>query len=59
MQSTTRAPEDFHLRVVVERLVREGYSQRDIEAIVGRMAPPVVATPRRSLPAIVRRLVSA
>ena len=58
MQPTTRAPDDFHLRVVVERLVREGRSQRDIEAIVGRLAQPVVAVPRRSLPSMVRRLVS-
>ena len=60
MHSTTRAPDDdFHLRVVVDRLVREGRSQRDIEAIVARLARPVVATPRRSLPTIVRRLMSA
>jgi hypothetical protein len=60
MQSTTRAPDDdFHLRVVVDRLVREGRSQRDIEAIVARLAQPVAGAPRRSLPSMVRRLVSA
>jgi len=59
MHSTTRTPDDYHLRVVVEQLAREGRSQREIEAIVGRMAPPVAASGRRSLPAIVRRLVSA
>ena len=59
MQMTTRAPEDFHLRVVVDRLARKGRSQQEIEAIVGRLAPPVVWTRRRSLPALVRRLVSA
>jgi hypothetical protein len=59
MHSTTRTPDDFHLRVVVDRLAREGRSQREIEEIVGRMAPRVAAPQRRSLPAIVRRLVSA
>jgi hypothetical protein len=59
MQVTTRAPDDFHLRVVVDRLAREGPPQREIEAIVGRLAPPVARARRRSLPALVRRLVSA
>jgi len=59
MHSTTRTPDDaYHLRVVVEQLAREGRSQGEIEAIVGRMAPPVAASGRRSLPAIIRRLVS-
>jgi hypothetical protein len=59
MHVTTRAPDDFHLRVVVDRLAREGRSQREIEAIVARLAPPVARTGRRSLPAVIRRLVSA
>jgi hypothetical protein len=59
MDRTTRAPDDFHLRVVVDRLAREGRSQREIEAVVGRLAPSVARTERRSLPALVRRLVSA
>ena len=59
MHSKTRAPDDFHLRVVVERLVREGHTEREIEAIVERLAQPAVPTNRRSLPASVRRLVSA
>lgn len=58
MQETTRTPDDFHLRVVVDRLAREGRSQREIEEIVGRMTPRVAAPERRSLPALVRRLVS-
>ena len=33
MQMTTRAPDDFHLRVVVDRLARKGRPQREIEAI--------------------------
>ena len=40
MERATRAPDDFHLRVVVDRLAREGCSQREIEAVVGRLAPP-------------------
>ena len=60
MHSTTRAPDDdFHLRVVVDRLVREGRSQSDIEAIVARLAPPVDAAPRRTPLTFIRRLVSA
>ena len=59
MHATTRTPDDYHLRVVVDQLAREGRSQREIEAIVGRLAPRVAAHERRSLPAIVRRLVSA
>ena len=59
MQVTTRAPDDFHLRVVVDRLARVGRPQREIEAIVGPLAPPVARARRRSLPALVRRLVSA
>ena len=59
MERATRAPDDFHLRVVVDRLVREGRSQREIEAVVGRLAPPAVPETRRSLPAVIRRLVSA
>ena len=47
MQMTTCAPDDFHLRVVVDRLAREGRPQREIEAIVGRLAPPAVRTRRR------------
>ena len=42
MERATRAPNDFHLRVVVDRLVREGRSQREIEAVVGRLGPPAV-----------------
>jgi hypothetical protein len=59
MDVTTRTPNDFHLRVVVDRLAREGRPQREIEAIVGRLAPPVARPGRRSLKALVRRLVSA
>jgi hypothetical protein len=59
MHGTTRAPDDFHLRVVVDRLAREGRSQREIEEIVGRLAPQIARPERRSLPAMVRRLVSA
>ncbi len=59
MQMTTRAPDDFHLRVVVDRLARKGRPQREIEAIVGRLAPPVARAPRLSLSALVHRLVSS
>jgi len=59
MRRTTRAPHDFHLRLVVDRLVREGRSQREIEAVVGRLSSPDAPTERRSLPAVIRRLVSA
>ena len=59
MERTTRTSDDFHLRVVVDRLAREGCSQREIEAVVRRLAPPKAPTPRRSLPAVFRRLVSA
>jgi hypothetical protein len=59
VQSKTRAPDDFHLRMVVEGLVREGRTQRQIEAIVERLTHSAVPTTRRSLPAIVRRLISA
>ena len=59
MQLKTRAQDDLHLRVVVEGLVREGRTQREIEAIVERLTHSAVPTTRRSLPAIVRRLVSA
>ena len=59
MERTTRTPDDFHLRVVVDRLVREGRSQREIEAVVARLAPTAGQPSRRSLPAVVRRLVSA
>jgi hypothetical protein len=58
MRITTRTPDDFHLRVVVDQLAREGRSQREIEEIVGRLASPVAEPERRSLPAFVRRLVS-
>jgi hypothetical protein len=58
MQGPTRTPDDFHLRVVVDRLAREGRSQREIEETVGRLTPRVAAPERRSLQAIVRRLVS-
>jgi len=59
MKRTTRAPDDFHLRVVVDRLVREGRSQREIEAVVGRLAQSAAPAPRGLLPAVIRRLVSA
>ena len=59
MERATRAPDDLHLRVVVERLARKGCSQREIEAVVLRLAPPAAPAPRRSLPAVFRRLVSA
>ena len=59
MHVTTRTPDDFHLRVVVDRLASEGRSQREIEAIVARQAPRVARPGRRSLPAVIRRLVSA
>ena len=55
MECTTRAPDDFHLRVVVDRMAREGRSQREIEAVVARLAPMARKPSRRSL---VRRLVS-
>lgn len=58
MDPSTRAQDEFHIRVVVDRLVREGRSQRDIEAIVSGMTGAVPEA-RRSLPAMLRRLVSA
>ena len=58
MERTTRTQDDFHLRVVVERLAREGRSQREIEAVVARLAPASREAPRSSPPADIRRLVS-
>ena len=58
MERATRAPDDLHLRVVVERLAREGCSQREIEAVVARLTPPGREAPRSSLPADIRRFVS-
>jgi hypothetical protein len=54
MYRWTRASDDFHMRAAVERLVREGHSQREIEAIVmrmlgGRPARPSVGTRLRRL----------
>jgi hypothetical protein len=37
MHDWTHASDEFHLRAAVERLVRDGYSQREIEATVFRM----------------------
>ena len=58
MERTTRTQDDFHLRVVVDRLAREGRSQREIEAVVARLTPPGREAPRSSLPADIRRFVS-
>lgn len=58
MDPSTRARDELHIRVVVESLVREGCSQRDIEAIVSRMTGTGVPEGRRSLRAMLRRLVS-
>ena len=37
MERTPRAPNDFHLRAIIDRLVREGRSQREIEAVIRRL----------------------
>lgn len=58
MERTTRTPDDFHLRVVVDRLAREGRSQREIEAVVARLAPAAGKASRRSRLPFVRRLAS-
>jgi hypothetical protein len=49
MDRRTDSRDEFHLRAAVERLVREGCSQGEIEATVARMlgwrhAEPSVAT---------------
>ena len=55
MERTTRTKDDFHLRVAVDRLAREGRSQREIEAVVARLTPPDGEAPRSPLPADIRR----
>jgi hypothetical protein len=57
MYRWTRASDDLHMRAAVERLVRDGHSQREIEAIVMRMLGGQPARP--SVGTRLRRLVRA
>ena len=57
MHDSTYASDEFHLRAAIERLVRDGHSQREIEATVLRMLGGKPTGP--SLTTRLRRFVRA